>query len=293
LPIIAGSPVDVGDGAPGGNWEWDESLYSGSARYYVTGRMPYPAALAEALAVELSLDGTGRLLDVGCGPGSLTLVLARLFGGTVGIDADADMIAVAAGRAAEAGLGQIDWRVMRAEQISPELGTFRVVSFAQSFHWVDRPLVARLVRDVLADSGALALVHATTHEGVDGTHPLPFPRPPRGEIADLIRRYLGPARRAGRGSLASGQPPDGQDAVLARAGFTGPVRLEVSAGPPAERDADEIVASVFSLSFAAPHLFGDRKEQFEQDLRSLLHGTSPGGHFCEERRPIALDIWTP
>jgi hypothetical protein len=57
-------------------WEWDESLYAGSAFHYGIGRMPYPQRLAQAIGDELGLDGTGRLLDVGCGPGSLTLLLS-------------------------------------------------------------------------------------------------------------------------------------------------------------------------------------------------------------------------
>ena len=42
---------------------------------------------------------------------------------------------------------------MRAEEIMAELGEFRVVTFAQSFHWVDRLKVARLVRTVLEPEG--------------------------------------------------------------------------------------------------------------------------------------------
>jgi trans-aconitate methyltransferase len=60
-----------------GRWEWDETLYAGAARYCPIGRLPYPDTLARAIQDELGLDGTGRLLDVGCGPGSLTLLLAR------------------------------------------------------------------------------------------------------------------------------------------------------------------------------------------------------------------------
>ena len=57
--------------------------------------MAYPPELAERLTELLELDGTGRLLDVGCGPGSLTLLLADRFASAVGVDADAGMLAEA------------------------------------------------------------------------------------------------------------------------------------------------------------------------------------------------------
>ncbi|HLH59561.1 MAG TPA: hypothetical protein VKV33_10470, partial [Streptosporangiaceae bacterium] len=58
--------------APGGweNWSWDESLFAGTARYYEQGRLPYAPGLADVFARSLALDGRGRLLDVGCGPGT-------------------------------------------------------------------------------------------------------------------------------------------------------------------------------------------------------------------------------
>ena len=76
-------------------WSWDKSLYEGSARYYGAGRLPYPDAVADAFAHELGLDGTQSLLDVGCGPGSLTLLVAPLVADAVGFDADAEMVAAA------------------------------------------------------------------------------------------------------------------------------------------------------------------------------------------------------
>jgi len=72
-------------------WSWDPSLYAGSARYHPVGRVPCPREIADRLQAELALDGRGRLLDVGCGPGSLTLLLAPLFGEAIGVDADPDM----------------------------------------------------------------------------------------------------------------------------------------------------------------------------------------------------------
>jgi 2-polyprenyl-3-methyl-5-hydroxy-6-metoxy-1,4-benzoquinol methylase len=47
------------------------------------------------VARALALDGRGRLLDVGCGPGIVALELTSLFEEVVGLDADPDMIAEA------------------------------------------------------------------------------------------------------------------------------------------------------------------------------------------------------
>ena len=57
------------------------------------------------------------------------------------------------------------------------------------------------------------------------------------------------------------------------------------------RTADQVVASVFSLSYAAPHLFGDRVARFEQELRALLVAVNPDNVFSEQMREIAIDIW--
>lgn len=58
-----------------------------------------------------------------------------------------------------------------------------------------------------------------------------------------------------------------------------------------ERSEDDVVASVDSLSPAAPHVFGDRLAAFGADLRELLRETSPEGRFAERTREIALVIW--
>jgi SAM-dependent methyltransferase len=260
------------------HWEWDPSLYGGSAAYYARGRLPYPRELADALRDALELDGRGRLLDVGCGPGSLTHLLAPLVQEAVGIDADAEMV-----RAAEAGAAPNERFVqLRAEALPAGLGTFRLVTFAQSFHWLDGVSVATKVRAMLEPNGAVVHIGATTHEG-DGDVP-------REAIEELIRSYLGPMRRAGRRVLPQGTQSDEDDAFAA-AGLRGPMRIEVAAGRLFDRDEDDVVASVFSLSSAAPHLFGERLGEFERDLRALLHEASPTGRFYERARPITLRIW--
>src|SRR6185437_10356919 len=152
-------------------------------------------ALVDAIRVELALDGTGRLLDVGCGPGPLTIVLAPLFAEVIGIDADGGMVTEAARRAP----ANATFRQMRAEDLPADLGTFDVVAFAQSFHWMEQMRVAATVRAMLREGGAFVNVGATTHEG-DGNVP-------RDAIKELIRFYLGPARRAGQSTVSDEGPP--------------------------------------------------------------------------------------
>jgi SAM-dependent methyltransferase len=274
------------------SWQWDPTLYAGAASHYARGRVAYPQALADLLGAELGLDGSGRLLDVGCGPGSLTLLLAPLVAEAIGIDADPDMIAEAEDLAVRAGVRNAGWRLLRAEDLPAGLGSFRLVTFAQSFHWMDRARVATAAHGMLEAGGTCVHVHATTHEGVDTSDPLPHPQPPRAAIAELVRRYLGPRRRAGQGVLPTGSTPGGEDAIYRAAGFTGPRRLELP-GAVVDRTADQVVAAVLSLSGSAPHLFGPRRAAFEADLRALLHDTSPTGVFSQHMREIALDLWDP
>jgi SAM-dependent methyltransferase len=274
------------------SWRWDETLYGGSASYYRAGRLPYPVAVADALAHELSLDGTQRLLDVGCGPGSLTLLLAPRVAKAVAIDADSQMIAVAREEARRAQIDNVRWLHLRAEALPAGLGRFDLVTFAQSFHWMDRPLVAATSHRMLKPRGVCVHVQATTHRGDDSDDPLAHARPPHAQIGDLVREYLGSVRRAGQGELPTGTPSDEHE-VFRAAGFAGPVRLELDTAEVVVRTEDEIVAATFSLSSAAPHLFGGRLPDFEADLRRLLRRTSPDGRFAERTRDIAVDLWRP
>ncbi|GIH62548.1 class I SAM-dependent methyltransferase [Microbispora siamensis] len=277
-----------GIGVPDG-WQWDSTLFQGCAAYYERGRLPYAPGFAETLAATLGLDGRGRLLDVGCGPGTVILTLARFFSEAVGIDPDEDMLAEAERQAKRRGVTNARWVAARAEDLPAGLGTFRVMVFAQSFHWTDRDRVAATVLEMLEPGGAFVHMSDLKNPPAEPA-PLPLPAPPYAEISDLVRRYLGPVRRAGQGTLVNGTP-DREDLVLARAGFENFERHVVAAGAAADRTADDIVAWVFSRSDSAPHLFGDRLEDFERDLRAVLRQASPDNRFAEHLPATEIMIW--
>jgi trans-aconitate methyltransferase len=88
---------------------YDPSFYDGAAVHYRHGRPAYSPRLEALLAEELGLDGSGRLLDVGCGPGILTVRLAQLFAGAVGLDPDPAMIAEGRRAAQQRDIANITW----------------------------------------------------------------------------------------------------------------------------------------------------------------------------------------
>jgi trans-aconitate methyltransferase len=79
---------------------YDPTIYLGAAVHHAGGRPAYSRELGAVLAAEVGLDGTGRLLDVGCGPGVLTVELADRFEQAIDLDPDADMLAERERRAA-------------------------------------------------------------------------------------------------------------------------------------------------------------------------------------------------
>jgi ubiquinone/menaquinone biosynthesis C-methylase UbiE len=77
---------------------------------------PYAKLTAVARGAPPFLDaiapsGTDRTLDVACGVGRLTLMLAKLTQHVTGIDLTAAMIDQARALQAEAGITNVDWRV--------------------------------------------------------------------------------------------------------------------------------------------------------------------------------------
>lgn len=135
-------------------WRWDSTLFRGSAAHYERGRLPYAPDLARTLAAVLGLDGRGRLLDVGCGPGIVTLAMAPYVAEVIGVDPDEDMLAQAARQAGLRGVDNARWVAARAEELPAGLGEFRAVVFAQSFHWTDRDETAAVVREMLVPGGS-------------------------------------------------------------------------------------------------------------------------------------------
>ena len=189
------------------------------------------------------------------------------------------MLDEGARRAEQRGTNNIRWIRARAEDVATlDPGKFRLVTFGQSFHWTDEQQVAETVYDMLEPGGALALIVHT----VTGRPRPPGPRVPsipHDEIKALVGKYLGSTRRAGQGT-APEQTHRFED-VLARTRFGVPQQFFVPGIPDLLRDSESVLSGYFSLSSSAPHLFGDRLDDFAGEVRALLANRSAEGIFWD------------
>jgi ubiquinone/menaquinone biosynthesis C-methylase UbiE len=260
--------------------EFDPQAFQGTAEYYSLGRPPYSEELGDTLKQELSLDGRGQLLDVGCGPGVLELELAALFSHAIAIDPEAGMLREGERRCATAGIVNVRWIQGVAEEIPTlDVGSCRVVTFGQSFHRVRQLEVADAIYNLLEPGGSLVLI-SNQLEGRAMPLGPGFPNIPDAEIRELVISYLGESTRHYLATWNEGMPERFEDTLL-QTRFGGSRTVYAPGRPHLVRDVDSVVAKCFSMSYSAPRLFGDHRAEFETDLRRLLFERSPSGLFWD------------
>jgi SAM-dependent methyltransferase len=254
-------------------------LYAGSAPHYRKGRPPYSPELETILVRELALNGRGRLLDVGCGPGILTLRLASLFDEAVGLDPDPDMLSEGRAAAEMAEVTNVRWVRARAEDLPDAApGPYRLVTFGQSFHWTDKRRVAETVYDMLEPGGAMATIVQSV-EGRPRPEPPSHPPIPHDELRALVAKYLGSLERVNKSDSVA--PEERFEDVLARSRFGASRTLYAPGVTDLLRDVDSVISGYLSTSFSAPHRYGDRLNEFAAEARALLDSRSEDGLFWD------------
>ncbi|GGW61989.1 methyltransferase [Streptomyces lucensis JCM 4490] len=251
------------------------SLFAGTASYYRQFRPGIPEDVAETLdqAAPHRSRGQRRLLDIGTGTGLVAEALLGHFDDIIAIDSDADMLATA-----ESALRpklpegtRLPLVESTAEDFVPPAGwKADLVTICRAFHWLDQTAVLAPLDDQVAPDGVVAILGDSSFW--TATNPW------KEAVRDVIKTFLGEERRAGSGTFQHHSRPYSE--IMEESPFG---RVE-EARIPVHRTwtAESILGYLYSTSFAAPHLFGDRLPQFEIAVKERLADFSEGDTFPEE-----------
>jgi SAM-dependent methyltransferase len=120
---------------------------------YERGRPEYTPAVAEAIAVELQLASSARVLDLAAGTGKLTRALLGVGFDVTAIEPQSRLREIlAASVGAERVLDGL------AEEIPLPNASVAAVTVADAFHWFDQVAALREIRRVLIAGGGLAVL---------------------------------------------------------------------------------------------------------------------------------------
>lgn len=253
----------------------DEGLFAGTAWHYARYRPGYPQDFLDDLVQSLGLDGTGRLLDLGCGTGLLTLPLAAHVAEAVGMDLEPEMLTEATRQAREAAVTNVIWAQGNSADLPGDLGHFELATMGRSFHWMDREQVLTALDEMVDDDGSLVIANDSCLVRPTTTW--------QQALEEVQRRFLPPDRQHRPTPTAdAGQT---HEQVLANSPFRQVNRQVYEFLRP--WTIDQAIGYLYSTSLPLRRLLGDRQDAFEDTVTSTLFAIEPSGHLTE---PVALEV---
>jgi trans-aconitate methyltransferase len=249
------------------------SMFAGTVGYYRRYRPGIPEAVAAVLDHAAPNRNPRRLLDVGTGTGLVVEALLGRFDDIIATDNDPDMIAAAEAALRPAlpdgtSLALIE---ATAEAFTPPPGwQADLVTICRAFHWLDQAAVLQRLDDQVAPDGAVAIFGDNSFWAAGNLW--------KTAVRQVIQDFLGEQRRAGGGAFCHHDRPYSE--ILAESAFQVVEETRV----PVQRvwTTESILGYLYSTSFAAPHLFGDRLDEFEQAVKTALAEFSDTDTFAED-----------
>lgn len=258
------------------------TIFSSAAAYYRY-RPTLPRQLTDFIA-DRARRVNGPVLDLGCGPGPVTVALAEHGLSVIGADPSAEMLAIARERASDTGVDQIRWVRADAEQIAEQLPGVGVGAavISDAFHYLDRPAVLAQLDRMIVPGGFVAI---ECSRAADGARPWWYPI-----VEGLVDTYAGVQRLAGQGQ-AYPQPNVGHENVLRASAFR---RVEVlTVDYTIDISIDRLALAQLSYAYSSPVVLGDRQTAFVDDLRAELqkavqHEGGPAGHCVADTQACVI-----
>jgi SAM-dependent methyltransferase len=243
--------------------------FDSTVPFYARYREPYPASFFREAARRQGLDGSQRLIDIGCGPGSLAVGFAPFVRSCMGLDVETEMLAAARVEAARAGV-HVELIQARIEDLPADIGVFQAVTIGRALHWFDRDETLAVLERIVAENGWIAIcgtkAHGAAVKGWDGR----FHEIRRAWSSDPDERcYHIDFAEWFRGSR-----------------FHKVEDIEVTESH--QVTIPDLIGRALSMSTTSPEFLGDRRPAFEAAMREALEPLGTGGVFDEQVTAVAM-----
>ena len=249
------------------------SLFTGTTDYYRQFRPGIPQEVADILDDAAPQQAPRRLLDVGTGTGLVVEALRGRFDDIIANDNDPQML-----KTAEAALrpqlpagASLILAESEAERYEPPAGWQpALVTICRAFHWLDQELILRRLDEQVSPGGVVAIFGDNSFWVASSDWKV--------AVKSIVKDFLGEERRAGSGTFKHHNRPYSE--ILQESPFS----VVEEARVPVTRTwtRESILGYLYSTTFAAPHLFGDRLEAFEDAVSAALKQFSDDDTFPEE-----------
>jgi SAM-dependent methyltransferase len=242
--------------------------FDSTVPFYARYREPYPASFFREVARRQGLKGAERLIDIGCGPGSLAIGFAPYVKSCVGVDIETEMLASARVEAARAGV-HLDLIQARIEDLPADIGRFQAVTIGRALHWFHRDRAIAVLERIVDANGWIAICGTRAHSAASQGWAGKFHEVRRAWSSDPDEtRYHINIEEWFRGSQ-----------------FNKVEEIEVTEAH--QVTIPDLIGRALSLSTTSPDVLGDRRPAFESALKEALEPLSQGGVFDERVTAIA------
>ncbi|MFJ1869404.1 class I SAM-dependent methyltransferase [Streptomyces sp. NPDC088097] len=237
----------------------------------MTYRRPHPPAVVEYIAAQFDdAKDQPRVLDLGCGPGTLALDLAERGARVTAVDASQEMLAAGRDWAQARAIRSVTWRQADATEAATltESGLFDGAVIADAFHWMDRPRVLAALDQAVRPGGFIAVAgYRAPGTQREWWHAL---------LEQLRLRWLGSVNLAGP-ATAYVEPVGGHEEVIRRSAFS---RVSVLRTDYRRTyTLDELVGLQRTYAYSSAAALEGRQAAFEEDMRRTLAAACPDGVF--------------
>jgi SAM-dependent methyltransferase len=248
--------------------EFHVGRFDSTVPFYARYREPYHASFFREVARREGLHGRERLIDIGCGPGSLAIGFAPYVKSCVGVDIETEMLAAARVEAARAGV-HVELLQARIEDLPPDVGLFQAVTIGRALHWFDRDKAIAVLERIVDADGWIAICGTRAHSAASQGW--------TGKFHDIRRAW-------------SSDPDESRYRINLDEWFRGSRFRKVEDIEVTESrqvTIPDLIGRALSLSTTSPEVLGDRRPAFEAAMREALDPLSVDGVFDEQVTAIA------